>query len=891
MLRGTVLETGDVQEVTTRYGTRSVAELTLAVEREETALTLWGRWAETVSTLEPGLDIAVTAPRETDEGYATTGDSYVIVEPDFLVDVTDIREWVQCPRQYYLSKLDASDLSEPLVIGTVVHEVFGDLLRDRELEAAVHDQVENAALEIGLLDLDQAAVTNTVLDHAQAIQAWLDQTTLPGTDDTWRSEQLLVSDRFGLKGRADAVRQGMPVELKTGKNTRASPRFHDKIQAASYALLLQERGYEADTGILLYTKNATLDPTVEGDRSPAKEFSIGQGLLAFVVQARNELAAMEAEIDIPTGYEADANCDRCFVQDTCRAVAGRLEQESKAGAIGRALPPADQTYHDRFYQAIEHERRAIHENYHALWEQSADERAAAGRALITLRVTDRHQQSDGRWQIDLSRPGDQTARFREGDLVLASDGDPVHGQTGLVRITALDRTALTIVADEPLAVKRLDTYPSEITVDRLLTGLHHAIVTGESALNDLLLGRATVTPEPIDERIIETNEAQDRAVRLALGATHGALIHGPPGTGKTYTIARLVQELVDRGQRVLLAAFTNRAVDNALEALREQGFEDIVRIGSDTGIREDMRDLKLSATSAQTQAAQLTAAPVVATTAAGCGSSILRSQSFDVAVVDEASQLTEPGTLAAIARADRFVLVGDHHQLPPVVQADHTETAAEDTPALPSGDLSQSLFERLIELYPELSVTLDRQYRMAQRIQSFSSREFYDGQLRPATGSVAARSLHDLPSVDPTALPTDGADRVRFIDVAGDENRQVDQQEADRVATLIEEYQAAGVPAESIGVIAPYRAQVAVLTQRLPAAITVDTVDRFQGSSKDLIIISFVATGSLDGPLFEDYRRLNVALTRAKRALVLVGDRTALTDRPLYDRLVTWADR
>ncbi|RDZ94977.1 AAA family ATPase, partial [Haloferax sp. Atlit-6N] len=158
-------------------------------------------------------------------------------------------------------------------------------------------------------------------------------------EDKWRSEYTLISPTFGIKGRADALRRGMPVELKTGKNTKREPRFHDKIQAAAYALVLSERGVPADTGTLLYTKNTALERNEEtGDLSPAKDFSIGTGLLQFVVRTRNEIAAMEYDADIPTGYEADAKCEYCFERDTCMVVSGRLDQESKAGQVGTAVP-------------------------------------------------------------------------------------------------------------------------------------------------------------------------------------------------------------------------------------------------------------------------------------------------------------------------------------------------------------------------------------------------------------------------------------------------------------------------------------------------------------------------------------------------------------------------
>ena len=219
------------------------------------------------------------------------------------------------------------------------------------------------------------------------------------------------------------------------------------------------------------------------------------------------------------------------------------------------------------------------------------------------------------------------------------------------------------------------------------------------------------------------------------------------------------------------------------------------------------------------------------------------------------------------------MLVGDHQQLPPVVRAEN--------------DLQASLFERLIQQYPEASVMLDRQYRMAQRIQSFSSREFYDGALRPATGAVASQSLSDL-GVDAGDLPATIRDRVNFVDPGGNRDGNVNAAEAQRVAELVEDYVDAGVPREDIGVIAPFRAQVAEINRRTDE-VTVDTVDRFQGSSEEVIVVSFIATGDLDSPSFEDERRVNVALTRAKKSLTLVGDAEALASEPFYARLPEWA--
>ncbi|WP_336339172.1 AAA domain-containing protein [Haloarcula brevis] len=898
-VRGVVVEVEEPKTVNTQYGESDLCELTVRPERgagEPTTVTLWGKWTETAEVIEPGMEVTVYNPDEREyrgeQQYSVGGDAALVVEPDFLVDVTDIRSWVQCPRMYYLNKLDGADHAYPLVKGTVVHEVFGDLLRGRDMDEAIAEQVEAAGLSIGLLGREADEVAGDVRDHAAAIQGWLQQGTLTETDK-WRSEMTLISERFGMKGRADAVRRGMPVELKTGKNTKREPRFQDKIQATAYALMLGERaagdGGSAvdaapDTGTLLYTKNAAVDRNEEsGDLSPAKEFSIGSGLLNYVVRARNEIAAMEYDRDVPTGYEANAKCEYCFEQDTCMAVSGRLDQESKAGQVGRAVPDEELAYFERFYEAVEAERRAVHREYAKLWEQTPEERADDDRALVGLEPAGRRELDGGRWELRAKATG-AVSKIREGNLVLASDGDPVTGNAELARVERLgDEVVVTV--DEPLELRRLDVYPSELTTDRLQNALHDAVLLQSPEQKDVLFERRDPEFAAVEETFIDNNDAQNEAVQLAVGAEDFALVHGPPGTGKTYTLARMVRALVEgdgrdsdgeSGQRVLLSAFTNRAVDNLIEALEDQGFTDIVRVGTESGVREDMQEYRLETSGDPGEcAARLQTAQVVAATTATCGGTTLQTQEFDVAVVDEAGQLTEPGTLAATTLADRFVLVGDHQQLPPVVQSED-ET------------LSTSLFERLIDAHPEAGVMLDRQYRMAQHIQAFASREFYDGQLRPATGAVAAQRIDHLDGVSLDALPAHLRDRVSFVDPDGSQRGNTNPAEADAVAEVVAAYREAGVPADDIGVIAPYRAQVAELSKRLPD-VTVDTVDRFQGSSEEVIVISFVATGALDGPIFEDYRRINVALTRAKKALVLVGDADALATDEVYGRMVEWA--
>jgi DNA replication ATP-dependent helicase Dna2 len=176
-LRGVVVGVSDPKTVDTRHGESELCEVTLRPDRgagEPTTVTLWGKWTETADYLDPGMELAVYDPDEREyrgeTQYSVGGDATVVVEPSFLVDVTDIRAWVQCPRMYYLRKLDGAELAYPLVKGTVVHEVFGDLLRGRDVETAIENQVREAGLDIGLLGRTAEEVAGDARDHAKAIE-------------------------------------------------------------------------------------------------------------------------------------------------------------------------------------------------------------------------------------------------------------------------------------------------------------------------------------------------------------------------------------------------------------------------------------------------------------------------------------------------------------------------------------------------------------------------------------------------------------------------------------------------------------------------------------------------------------------------------------------------
>jgi len=287
---------------------------------------------------------------------------------------------------------------------------------------------------------------------------------------------------------------------------------------------------------------------------------------------------------------------------------------------------------------------------------------------------------------------------------------------------------------------------------------------------------------------------------------------------------------------------------------------------------------------AQAVASILDDATVLCATLTGLDNEVLGQRRFDLAVIDEAGQSTEPACWMPLLRCRRVILAGDHCQLPPTVVS--REAAAQG--------FGVSLLERLAAQHGDkISRLLTVQYRMNEAIMRFPSAEFYGGALE-ADASVREHRLCDLPGVPVTPL-TDRADE--FLDTAGagyDEQREPDGEsrlnpdEGRLVVRKVQALLAAGVPAGDVAVITPYAGQVRWLREQLAIpGLEVDTVDGFQGREKEAVIVCFVRS-NLEGEIgfLADVRRTNVALTRARRKLLVVGDSATLGGHPFYSRLL-----
>ncbi|RYO80588.1 hypothetical protein DL766_002212 [Monosporascus sp. MC13-8B] len=409
------------------------------------------------------------------------------------------------------------------------------------------------------------------------------------------------------------------------------------------------------------------------------------------------------------------------------------------------------------------------------------------------------------------------------------------------------------------------------------------------------------------------NIDQRAAIEKVMSANDYALVLGMPGTGKTTTIAHIIRALVRQGKSVLLTSYTHSAVDNILLKLKNDRMP-ILRLGAPVKVHPEVRDFAILAGHPMDSFEKIRSSwhetPVVATTCLGVNHPVFSERTFDYCIVDEASQITLPICLGPIRMARTFVLVGDHNQLPPLVQNEEAR----------NGGLDISLFKLLSDTHPDSVVNLEHQYRMCEDIMTLSNTLIYRGRLKCGTEALHNQRLN-IPHMealgrrhyDPSTIFRPGTPRsictglgdgqcwlrglldpearVRFINTdalpssreEAKGNRIVNPTEARIVTQLVDALLDVGVPAGEIGVMTHYRSQLALLKHGLRHhgnSIELHTADRFQGRDKEVVLLSLVRSNEACniGNLLKDWRRINVAFTRAKTKLLVVGSRDTLKD-------------
>ncbi|WVQ74886.1 hypothetical protein IAR50_004493 [Cryptococcus sp. DSM 104548] len=408
------------------------------------------------------------------------------------------------------------------------------------------------------------------------------------------------------------------------------------------------------------------------------------------------------------------------------------------------------------------------------------------------------------------------------------------------------------------------------------------------------------TPKEIPASL---NTDQQQAMKSVLTARDYSLILGMPGTGKTTTITEIIKALVARGKSVLLTSYTHSAVDTILMKLVNAEFG-VLRLGNIDKVHPDVQHLTLEAYESSASMDQLDARlmkpPVVAATCLAIDHPLFFRRKFDYCIVDEASQITLPTCIGPLRMADKFVLVGDHYQLPPIVR--HPEARR--------GGLDVSLFRHLSSANPQAVVDLSYQYRMNEDIMALSNKLVYEGRLKCGNDVIAQSGLklrkrktcQEIYGVDKCGCLDgdcwvqellDESAKCVFVDTDG--LPALDSKVGDLIqneveAQLVSQFStalvASGIRQEDLAVITPYRQQIKLLSSQFAPLPRVEilTADKSQGRDKDCILVSLVRsndTGAI-GDLLRDWRRINVSFTRAKKKLVIFGSARTLGLDPLF---------
>ncbi len=540
-----------------------------------------------------------------------------------------------------------------------------------------------------------------------------------------------------------------------------------------------------------------------------------------------------------------------------------------------------------------------------VWARPLAERVAAGRAIADVRVAG-HQTGS---LLTLRCPRNES-RFREGDILCLSRESPFFQPNFLVTLELDEEHELLVSTEHPgVSVFDFVAQPDGWVLDEGFIDFSNFAVAALEEAADTLAGRQRVLPlltggsrPAMDmeryEHALERatawglNEQQAEALAMAYASDLAYLIQGPPGTGKTLVLARLAQLLAEDGERVLITAFTHRAINNALNKLHDLALRQDATPATTVKIGRPLRadDLKVEnyETFEASPLPELTGAYIVGATPFATRTNRLKGVEFDTVIFDEASQITLPLAIMGMLAARRFIFVGDHRQLPPVLATRHGDALLRDSVF---GTLADRGFDTMLE----------ETYRLNAELAAWPSAQFYDDRLVSSAGAAGRRIFYQRPPERLSDILDPEEPKV-FVDLGHRNATTRSDAEASLAVDLILELLACGTLPQEIGVVTPYRAQGrairGLLRRAMPEeparrrAVVIDTVERMQGQERDVVIVSLTTSNPTFASEVADFlfqpERLNVAITRPRSKLIILGSRHLLDASPSSEEQQGW---
>lgn len=936
-------------------------------------------WSHIRPFLAPNVQLNLVYPRLYEGVYYP---ELIILEPDYLVDVTAItsciEDYAHDAYLHLVTQLKPSEDTASTMLGNLASQLLDEEVHQGEEEMPYSRSYAKfirsntfKALTTRLGNLEEDGRVQKENIH-RALTEGLQEKVGRYRREEVMLEPSFYSEMLGIQGRMDLLQLDYKVlvEQKSGKGAfvpRARPGDPPRQQTKHYVqvllyLAILKYNYKVPNrevqAMLLYSKfpNGLIGLT------PAP------GLLFEAITLRNRIAGLEM-MCCKGGYRLlDRLTPQYFRQSNSSDKFWEEWIEPQLKAIFDPIRNASKTERAYFYRfmtflANEHVLSKVgnktkeSSGFAAKWHDTLDEKYQAGNIYDQLVLESpgaRHEGSVERLVFGFARDrASDMSNFRQGDIVIAypyrRDSEPDARRTMVFRASIADITAERIIVElrAPQSDKHVFVRHSpkeyhwaiehdflESTYRPLYSGMH-AFLSAPKDRRDLLM----MAREPRVNDRVRLKGSYGRFDELALHVKQAEdffLIIGPPGTGKTSygMLYTLKEQLLEEGSNVLIMSFTNRAVDEICSKLVEEGI-DFVRLGGRNSCQAEYRsyllDSRLQQYSELDDMRQLvyrTRVMVGTTSSLSSSIALFRLKKFDLAIIDEASQILEPhlmGLLSAKAvdgtsAIRKFVMIGDHKQLPAVVQQ-HPNVSRVDDPLLQAIGLTDcrlSLFERLLKRYrgnERLVYMLTHQGRMHKEIADFPNRAFYQGRLH------VVPLEHQVEELPKKSNAKNGIDRllqtrrVSFVatplphPIVSD---KVNLVEAKMMAATVKRIYALEKrdfdATRTVGIIVPYRNQIAAIRNAIDAYghpelhdITIDTVERYQGSQRDYILYGFTVQRTyqlnfLTNNTFEEEgcridRKLNVAMTRARKHLMMFGNEQIIGEDPVFAALVDYAKR